>query len=110
MKLHESLESFLSEGTQFNLELKDLTDGDWMVVATKGHNRVGELRFIESKFKPVLKATIVSVDPSHRREGIGTAMYQYAEGQLGKRFVRNEDVLTPDGKALWAAKERKFGQ
>jgi GNAT superfamily N-acetyltransferase len=110
MKLHESLEDFLNEGTKFDLELKDLTGGDWIVIATKGRVRVGELRFIESRFKPVLKATIVSVDPSHRREGIGSAMYQYAEAQLGKRFVRNEDVLTPDGKALWAAKERKFGQ
>ncbi len=109
--INESSSNFMHiNDKKYKLELKEVEEGDYVVVATKGSERVGELRFIISKFKPVLKATTVSVDPSHRREGIGSSMYQFAEKELGKPFVRNEDVLTPDGKALWNNKNRKFGK
>jgi len=79
------------------------------VYATKGGKEVGRLDFIKSKFKPVLKASAVSVDPSHRRQGIGSSMYVYAEKELGMKFVKSEEVLTPDGKRLWSDPNRKFG-
>jgi len=111
MKHIPTFESFLNEAntSRYNLELKSLEDNEYVVKATKGGKEVGELRFIKSKFKPVLKATIVSVDPSHRRQGIATSMYVYAEKELKTKFVQNDEVLTPDGKALWNGANKKWG-
>jgi hypothetical protein len=36
-------------------------------------------------------------------------MYVFAEEELGMKFVKSDDVLTPDGKALWDSPNRKFG-
>jgi predicted N-acetyltransferase YhbS len=89
--------------------MKELDDNEYAVYAKKNGKEVGKLNFIKSKFKPVLKATIVSVDPVHRRQGIGSSMYVYAENELKLKFVKSEDVLTPDGKILWDNPQRKFG-
>ena len=90
--------------------LKELDDDQFVVKALKGNKEVGRLDFIKSKFKKVLKGSGIAVDPNHRREGIGTQMYIYAEEQLGLKFVRNDEVLTAAGKALWNQKSRPFGQ
>jgi hypothetical protein len=37
-------------------------------------------------------------------------MYQFAEREFGLKFVRNDEVLTADGKSLWNNNNRKFGQ
>jgi hypothetical protein len=37
-------------------------------------------------------------------------MYQFAEQQFSLKFVRNDEVLTADGKSLWNSSNRKFGQ
>lgn len=95
---------------QVTYTLKELDDDQYVVKALKGNKEVGRLDFIKSKFKKVLKGSGVTVDPNHRREGIGTQMYIYAEEQLGLKFVRNDEVLTPAGKALWNQKSRPFGQ
>ena len=91
------------------MTIKEIERGEWRVVAHIGREEVGRLTFIESQYKPVLKATQVTVEPNHRRKGIGSDMYVFAERELGKRFVRTEDVLTPDGKAIWNSPNRKFG-
>jgi ribosomal protein S18 acetylase RimI-like enzyme len=111
MKHIHTFESFLNEASVngYDLQLKSLEDNEYIVKATKGGKEVGELRFIKSKFKPVLKATIVSVDPNYRRQGIATSMYVYAEKELKTKFVQNDEVLTPDGKALWNSTNKKFG-
>jgi hypothetical protein len=33
----------------------------------------------------------------------------FAEEELGMKFVKSDDVLTSDGKALWDSPNRKFG-
>ena len=99
----------VNESDQNGLHLKKLGNNEYVVYATKGGREVGKLNFIKSKFKPVLKATIVTVDPAHRRQGIGSSMYIYAEKELGMKFVKSDEVLTPDGKAIWNTPNRKFG-
>jgi ribosomal protein S18 acetylase RimI-like enzyme len=89
--------------------MKELEDDEYVVCAKKGNQEVGKLNFIKSKYKPVLKATIVTVDPAYRRQGIGSSMYVYAEKELGMKFVQSEEVLTPDGKSIWNDPNRKFG-
>jgi len=37
-------------------------------------------------------------------------MYEFAEKELNMKFVKSDDVLTPDGKALWNNPNRKFGK
>jgi GNAT superfamily N-acetyltransferase len=93
----------------YDFSIKNLEDNEYVVRATKGGKVVGELSLIKSKFKPNLIASTVSVDPSHRRKGIATSMYMFAEDELGRKFVRNDSVLTPDGKSLWDSPNRKFG-
>ena len=109
MKYVNAFESFLFESSGYELSMKELEDNEYVVYATKGGQEVGKLNFIKSKFKPVLKATIVTVDPVHRRQGIGSSMYVYAEKELGMKFVKSEEVLTPDGKSIWSDPNRKFG-
>ncbi len=109
MKHIKTYESFLFESSGYELSMKELEDNEYVVYATKGGKEVGRLDFIKSKFKPVLKATAVTVDPVHRRQGIGSSMYVYAEKELGMKFVKSEEVLTPDGKRLWSDPNRKFG-
>ena len=89
--------------------MKHIDDNEYTVIALKGNKEVGRLDFIKSKFKPVLIATTISVDPNHRRKGIGSSMYEFAENELNMKFVRNDDVLTPDGKQIWNNPNRKFG-
>jgi hypothetical protein len=108
MKQIKTFESFLNE-SNYELSIKELEDNEYVVYAKKSGKEVGELRFIKSKFKPVLKATIVSVDPNHRRQGIATSMYVYAEKELKTKFVQNDEVLTPDGKEIWNSANKKWG-
>lgn len=93
----------------YKLSLKDLGDGNYKVVAIDNGKNIGELQFIKSKFKPVLKGASVVVDPNYQRQGIGSAMYVFAEKQLKLKFVKTDDVLTGSGKALWNDPNRKFG-
>lgn len=104
-------DSFLNENEnpKVSMKIKTLGDDMYKVIATINNKEVGELTFIKSKFKNVLKGTGVTVDPSYRRMGIGSGMYEFAEKELGVKFVKSDDVLTPDGKALWNSKNRKFG-
>jgi hypothetical protein len=109
MKYVKTYESFLFESSGYELSMKEIDDNEYVVYAKKGSQEVGKLNFIKSKFKPVLKATIVTVDPAHRRQGIGSSMYVYAEKELKMKFVKSEEVLTPDGKSIWSDPNRKFG-
>lgn len=100
---------FLLESIGVKYFLKNIEDNFYKVIATIGSVNVGEMTFIESKFKKALKGTGVSVDPSYRRKGIGSGMYEFAEREMGMKFVKSDDVLTPDGKFLWNNPNRKFG-
>jgi len=107
MKKVKLFEEF-TKGYEFSM--KHIDDNEYAVIATKSGKHVGRLDFIKSKFKPVLRASIVAVDPSYRRQGIATSMYQFAETEFGMKFERNDDVLTADGKSLWNSQNRKFGK
>jgi ribosomal protein S18 acetylase RimI-like enzyme len=54
----------------------------------------------------------VRVHPRHQRQGIATAVYVYAEKVYGKRlrnFWGDDPKQTPAAKALWAQRNRPFG-
>jgi len=102
-------ESFLNESSIVEYSINNIEDNDYIVRAKINGKSVGELRFIKSRNKPVLMAGSLSVDPSHRRKGIASSMYEFTEKELGMKFVKSEDVLTPDGKLLWNNPNRKFG-
>jgi len=102
-------EEFIFESSTVEYSISNIEDNDYIVRAKINSKSVGELRFIKSQNKPVLMAGSLSVDPSHRRKGIASSMYVFAEEELGMKFVKSEDVLTPDGKLLWNNPNRKFG-
>ena len=104
---HVKLFEEFTKGYEFLM--KHIDDNEYAVIASKAGKQVGRLDFIKSKFKPILRASIVTVDPSYRRQGIATSMYQFAEQEFDMKFERNDDVLTSDGKSLWDSKNRKFG-
>lgn len=104
---HVKLFEEFTKGYEFSM--KHIEDNEYAIITTKSGKQVGRLDFIKSKFKPMLKASIVTVDPSYRRQGIATSMYQFAEQQFNLKFVKNDEVLTADGKSLWNSKNRKFG-
>ena len=109
MKTIKLFEEFINESSDWELSLSNIEDNEYIVRALKGSKEIGKLNFIKSKFKQVLKATIVTVDPNHRRKVVGYSMYEFAEKELNMKFVRNDDVLTPDGKRIWNNPNRKFG-
>lgn len=103
-------EEFINEiASGYDLVIKNIEDNSYIVRATYNGKQVGELHFIKSRSKSVLMAGSLSVDPNHRRKGIASSMYEFAEKELGMKFARSEDVLTPDGKLLWNNPNRKFG-
>lgn len=56
-----------------------------------------------------LTANNVEVEPKHRRKGIASAMYSYAEKLTGKR-IRPHNIQSSLGRALWSAPGRAFGK
>lgn len=108
MKNIPTFENFLNESS-VTYTIKEIDKDEFIVYAKMSSKIVGELRFIKSKFKSVLKGGTISVDPNYRRKGIASSMYVFAEEKLEMKFVKSDDVLTPDGKALWDSPNRKFG-
>lgn len=109
MKKLTNFSEFLKENANdISFSLKQMSEG-YSVFATKDKKVIGELKFIKSQFKPVLKATSVVVNQEYRRQGIASSMYEFAEKQLKTKFVKTDDVLTADGKLLWNNPNRKFG-
>ena len=58
---------------------------------------VGEAEFIPHPHG--LKAWQVNVHPEHRRKGLASAMYNFAEQQSGKK-IHQGDFETPEGAAF----------
>lgn len=67
---------------------------------------IGELNFIVQN--NYLTDTIVEVDNKYQRQGIASAMYQYAEEQMNMKFDKSGEY-TEDGQSLWSNPHRKFG-
>jgi len=82
---------------------------DVIAVSPKGET-IGKVNIgrYETKTKPNLVASNPIVHKDHRRKGIASAMYQYAEKVSGG--VMKPDVgLTLSAKQMWAKPNRPFG-
>jgi len=62
----------------------------------------------ESKRKPILTAENPTIHVDHRRKGLASAMYQYAENISGGIF-KPDLSLTLSAKKMWAKPDRPFG-
>lgn len=93
---------------KYSLVLKNI-ENEYSVLAFENEKLIGKLSFIISRFKSNLVAASVVVDPNYRRQGIASSMYKFAEEQLKMKFIKNDNVLTADGKALWGSSNRNFG-
>jgi hypothetical protein len=58
---------------------------------------------------PYLTSGQTTVSPKHRRKGLGSAMYNYAE-KIHKLKMRPSSDQTPAAQALWANPNRTFGK
>jgi hypothetical protein len=93
----------------------DKSGYDWMYV--KGHDSVtGEqIAYTEISADPEGTKSRLAVPhntwvhENHRRKGIASAMYQYAEKHLGTSLSPDSEQ-SADAKALWRQKGRPFGK
>lgn len=92
-----------SQVENVKLSIKDIDD-EYIVLAKINNVIVGKLMFIKSKWKSILIASSVVVDPNYRRMGIATKMYNFAENKMNMDFRQNDQVLTPDGKLFWKSR------
>lgn len=58
--------------------------------------------------KSLARVTGIKVDPSFRRKGIATAIYQHIEKFSGRRIVKGLNQ-TKDGEAFWSGRRGRFG-
>jgi len=100
LEIKSRLEKISDTKENYLLSLKSINN-EYIVFAIQNEKIIGKLMFIKSRFKPNLIGTSIVVDPNYRRQGIASSMYVYAEKQLKMKFIRNDDVLTPDGKVFW---------
>jgi GNAT superfamily N-acetyltransferase len=54
-----------------------------------------------------ISPTTFHVDPDHRRQGIGSGLYDRAIANSGGPIVHDVGTMSPEGKATAAAHERK---
>lgn len=84
-----------------------------MLYVTAHHPVYGEVGkaifYVGSKDHPdkYLYTKDSDVNKDHRRKGLATAMYQYAEKLHGRIF--HDDSQTTDAKGLWSQPNRPFG-
>jgi len=91
-------------GAAGRVSVAKVADGTY--VAKIGGAEVGRLNLDDSNEYPVS----VRVEPEHRRKGVATALYDFAENDLGKKLKRSPTRVTQDGDAFLRAREaRKAG-
>lgn len=88
---------FINENIQLLHE--PTSTGGVEIHAYRDGKEVGWVRFSKLKTGQV-KAAMVHVPERLRRQGIGTAMYQYARQELGLDIVPS-DTQTEHGQAFW---------
>lgn len=100
------------KGYSFEFNEETIRDdlSEFTVVARDGEgNVIGVAKMREEngvlKHQPTQQ---VQVDAAHQRQGIASAMYQLVEEKTGKTILPSE-AQTAAGKALWAQKDRPFG-
>jgi GNAT superfamily N-acetyltransferase len=88
------------------------------VIATRNGTVVGTAnfgfnskRYFQGKVQTVkgLLPAGVEVKPRYRRQGLATAMYQFAEMKTGEKIQSWPENRSSEGNALWEQKERPFG-
>jgi 8-oxo-dGTP pyrophosphatase MutT (NUDIX family)/GNAT superfamily N-acetyltransferase len=87
----------------------DTGDDDLRISVTKDGEEVAHAHIANRKSAHGFYSRGISVDPEHRRKGLATAMYQYAE-KLKNRKLRKSDAQSDDAAALWSQPNRPFGE
>jgi 8-oxo-dGTP pyrophosphatase MutT (NUDIX family) len=84
-------------------------DADDDGITVKAHLNgvpVAEAELVHHPRLQRLYPLMVDVDPDHRRRGLASAMYAYAEKVTGRKIIPSADQ-TEDGKALWAGNQKQ---
>ena len=95
--------------------ISHVRNGNWIkVIATdKNGDKVGWVKVFPHEDEHHIIASTLFVKDDHRRKGIATAMYQYAEKEMGMPFHPKESAdsnRTDAGKKFWSQKKRPFAQ
>jgi GNAT superfamily N-acetyltransferase len=77
------------------VEIKSLSPS--YLVAKKGGQEIGQISLSEKH--PFV--SLIQVDPKHRGQGVGSALYSEAEKALGKDLVPSPLGLSDDAKKFW---------
>ena len=70
--------------------------------------RMGGVGFVPSKVDPdYLEATMASVEPKYRRQGLATHLYDAIEKQTGKRIIPSTSQISDGGiKQFWVKRRQ----
>jgi GNAT superfamily N-acetyltransferase len=74
-----------------------------------GQGQVGTCSMVYHPATKSLVADWIHIDPNHRRQGLGSKMYQYAEAVSGGKVAPN-DIQTELGQKFHAQKDPLFGK
>lgn len=88
----------------------DVSDGnDWLILMiSPDKERAAELRVYMDRSTNYLRASSIYVREDHRRKGIASALYDYAEEVLGKKMrpanecSEDPDDFSDDAAAFWS--------
>ena len=117
-EMEEARDDWKKEGYTFDHEISHLNDYQgpgktkrrielFVVSAFKDGKKIATVGFQYKSGALIPYETIV--EPEHRRKGLASAMYAYAEEQTGRR-VKPATDQTPDAQALWSQPNRPFGK
>lgn len=107
-------DAWKTEGYQITHEIKPhevFEDENNLIVTArdKDGNQVAQAKFQYGNGGKTLMSEGTTVDEAHRRKGIASAMYQYAEATANARVIPS-DTQTEEARALWEQEGRPFGQ
>jgi len=95
----------------------EVEDGDWNAITVVAFDTTQKGKTEDGKYAGSvdfvirdghLESANTEVYPEYQRKGLATAMYVYAENEVGMKAVPNRD-RTDAGYALWRQKDRPFG-
>jgi GNAT superfamily N-acetyltransferase len=108
-KRAKAIEKVEQEGYKFEIKKDELSDDFGVVVKDSEGKEIGSaiLRKEDGSFK-AHPFEQIKVDAAHRRKGIASAMYAFAEQETGLK-AKPSDSQTMMGKSLWEQNDRPFG-
>jgi hypothetical protein len=95
----------------------EVEEGDWNMAIVHAFDTTQEGKTEDGKWAGSvdfairdghLESSNTEVDPEFQRQGLATAMYVFAENEIGMKAVPHRDQ-SPAGQALWRQKDRPFG-